>query len=288
MKRVLYILFMAVLVSCTERIDIQIDKSYTRIVVDGSISNDPMEHLVRLTKSADFFDGTETPNVTDATVFILEGSDTVHLNEKEAGMYYTPKDFAAKFNTEYELVIQGVDINEDGEPEEYRAMDTMTYPVPIDSINLLRTYIEGPDHYFVGVMLFMLDPPEKNNYLFKSLVNGKPLPESVTDWGLYNDEFFNGNYTNGIVVKYLNQEDSTEMLKPGDVFTLQQIQISEAYYDFLQAVNIESFGNIPLFSGPPANIVGNVSNDGIGFFSCLAVSRASAKYNLPAVGGDTE
>ncbi|MFB6317662.1 DUF4249 domain-containing protein [Saccharicrinis sp. FJH54] len=281
MKKVLYIVFLVVLASCTERIDIQIDKSYARIVVDGSISNDPMAHLIRLTKSADFFDGTEAPDVTGATVFILEGGDTIHLNEKQAGMYYTPRDFAAKFNTEYELVIQNVDINDDGALEEYRATDEMTYPVPVDSINLMRTYIEGPDRYFVGIMLFTMDPPERNNYLFKSVINDKPLNESVTDWGLTNDEFFNGNYTNGIVVKYLDQTDSTEILQPGDVFTLEQIQISRDYYDFLQAVNLESFGNIPLFSGPPANIEGNVNNDAIGFFSCLAISRASSKYNLP-------
>ena len=241
-----------------------------------------MAHQVRLTKSADFLDGTESPGVTGATVFIIGGSDSVLLEEDDPGFYFTPKDFAAKFNTQYTLVIQNVDINEDGVTEEYTATDEMTYLVPVDSINLMRTYIEEPQRYFVGVMLFTLDPPEQNNYLFKSVINGKPLHESVTDWGLTNDEFFNGNYTSGIVVKYLDQTDSTEILKPGDVFTLEQIQISNAFYDFLQAVNLESFGNIPLFSGPPANIVSNVSNNGIGFFSCLAITRASAQYNFPA------
>lgn len=281
MKKLVFILSILAFVGCTERIDIEVDKSYTRIVVDGTISNDTMAHLVRITKTADFFDGTPAPDVSGATVFIIEKNDTVFLTENEEGHYYTPRDFYAKTKTNYELVVENVDINEDGVLEEYRAVDEMTYALPIDSINLLKTYIEGPNREFIGIMLFTFEPPEKNYYIFKSRINGELLPETVTEWGLSDDEFINGNYTNGFVVKYLDQTDSTEILRPGETYTLELTQISESYFDFLNAVNLESFGNIPLFSGPPANIKGNISNDGIGYFAAIAISRANARYKLP-------
>jgi hypothetical protein len=36
------------------------------------------------------------------------------------------------------------------------------------------------------------------------------------------------------------------------------------------------FGSNPLFSGPPANIKGNINNGGVGFFTAHSVTRSYA------------
>ena len=54
---------------------------------------------------------------------------------------------------------------------------------------------------------------------------------------------------------------------------LQMSGITKEYYNFVQEVQIAGF-NIPLFTGPPANVVGNIDNGAIGFFAAYSVTRA--------------
>jgi hypothetical protein len=53
------------------------------------------------------------------------------------------------------------------------------------------------------------------------------------------------------------------------------ISISKAYYDFLTALMIETVWRGTPWDGPPANIPGNISNGGKGFFRASAVTRKS-------------
>lgn len=280
MKKILYIIFFATLLyACTEPIDIDVDDSYNRIVIEGQISNDTTAHLIKITRSADFFDGLAPEKISGADVCIRWNSDSVQLHEDSAGYYYTPATFYALENTIYELVIRNVDIDKDGKTEEYNAFDRMTNAIDIDFIKLeKKIQFRGDSVEFVEVQMFAQEPPERNFYIFKTNINGRSVRDSLLEWNLSNDEFFNGNYTNGVAVQQLYLYDSTEVVKADDVVTLELIQISQSYYNFIQSAYFESFGSIPLFSGPPANIIGNISNGGIGYFSAVAISRSSAIY----------
>jgi hypothetical protein len=282
MKKQLFLLTaILILGSCTEPIDIEVDPSFKRLIVEGGLTTDTTKHLVKLTRSADYFSGEKIPVVADAFVYIIEGFDTTFLNEDSAGYYYTPADFYGKQNTYYELVIENVDIDADGEKEIYRARDQIRYVSPIDSITL-ELADGGPfNDDFFQILLWANEPPDKNFYIFKAQINGVGVRDSLLDWNLSNDDFFNGNYTYGVPVQWFDQEDTTESLKPGDIVTLELYQITREYYNFLNGAYNESFGSIPLFSGPPANIVGNVSNGAIGFFSCTAVTRSSTVVKTP-------
>ena len=281
MKQTLYILFIATLFyACTEPIDIDVDDAYNRIVVEGQISNDTMAHLIKITRSADFFDGLAPEKISGANVYIKWNSDSVRLNEDSAGYYYTPSTFYAIENTIYELVIKNVDVDKDGKLEVYNAFDRMTNAIDIDFIKLERKIqVRGDSVEFVEVQMFAQEPPERNFYLFKTNINGKSVRDSLLEWNPSNDEFFNGNYTNGVAVQQLFSGDSTEVVKNNDIVTLELIQISQSYYNYILSAYFESFGSFPLFSGPPANIVGNISNGGVGYFSAVAVSRSSTIFN---------
>ena len=66
------------------------------------------------------------------------------------------------------------------------------------------------------------------------------------------------------------------MLVPGDTVTVELNNMGKEYFGFLQEAQAELRGSNPLFSGPPANVKGNISNGAIGFFAAYSVSRASA------------
>jgi hypothetical protein len=89
------------------------------------------------------------------------------------------------------------------------------------------------------------------------------------------DEFFDGNYANGVWIASLFTEEETENLLPGDTVSVETYMIDKAYYDFIFAAQIETTMKNPIFSGPPANVPSNISNGALGSFAACAVYRNS-------------
>jgi hypothetical protein len=94
--------------------------------------------------------------------------------------------------------------------------------------------------------------------MFNLYKNGELLTDTITRRPITNDDFFNGNYTNGIGVGYLDQSNPREVLKPGDKVTFQGCSVTEDYYKFVTALGCSGCQN-PLFSGPQ-QMQSNISN----------------------------
>jgi hypothetical protein len=103
------------------------------------------------------------------------------------------------------------------------------------------------------------------------------MTDTLDEWFVSDDKFFNGNYLFGASVAFLNQGDEREKLESGDEITVELDCIDKGYATFLRDAQSELWGSNPLFSGPPANVKGNISNNAIGFFSAYTISRASAR-----------
>jgi hypothetical protein len=109
MKKLVYIIPVVFLVinACTERIDIPLDSSFTRLVVDGMITTDTTTHYVRLTKTTNYYYNEAPPPVTGATVEISDDAgNTQSLTEEEPGQYATSQHFAAIQGRTYTLRIE--------------------------------------------------------------------------------------------------------------------------------------------------------------------------------------
>ncbi len=50
-----FLFVMLALASCTEKIDIALDNSYIRLVVEGCVTTDTMRHTVRLTTTSSYY-----------------------------------------------------------------------------------------------------------------------------------------------------------------------------------------------------------------------------------------
>ena len=92
--------------SCVERINIELDDSYTRLVVDGGITTDTMAHTVSLSKTTSYYFNQPAPAVTGAFVQISDGSATYTLNEEAPGLYHTDPSVFGVAGKTYALCIK--------------------------------------------------------------------------------------------------------------------------------------------------------------------------------------
>jgi hypothetical protein len=265
-----------ILASCTERIDIELDETYTRLVVYGTITTDTSTHYVELSATTSYYYNEAPPPVTGASVEISDDEGNLfELTETEPGKYATSPLFAAVPGRTYTLQIELAE--EINGHKDYTAVSRLNAIYPIDSIGLVSQPDWG-EKGFYEVTCYYQDPPSKDFYMFNIYKNGKLLTDTINDRAVTNDDFFNGNYTNGIGVGYLDQSNENEVLHAGDVVTFQGCSISEDYYNFVITLQSETGFQTPLFSGPPANVKGNINNGAVGFFEAYGVSYSSKVF----------
>ena len=262
------------IISCTERIDIKLDESSVRLVVEGSVTTDTMAHKIVLTKTTSYFYDQESPSVTGASVSITAGESYTQLFEKNPGEYYTDSTYFGLEGLIYKLNITLA--SPVGGHTEYSATAYMSNTVRIDSANLIF-HPEWSDSGFYEVQCYLKDPPTDDFYRFLIYKNGKMLSDTLDEWFVTDDRFFNGSYIKGAGVAFLDQGSENEKLESGDEITLELNCLEQDYAGFLWDAQSELRGSNPLFSGPPANVKGNISNGAIGFFAAYTTSRIRIK-----------
>lgn len=246
--------------SCTERIDIDLDSERIRLVVEGNITDIQDNQFVKLTETADYFSNTPPKTVSNAILKINNGeqSFTLYESNTEVGLYLMPDGFIGVQGETYELNINLE--NEVGGYKEYFAQTTMP-PLSddIDSISVeWFTQFEG-----WVVRLYAQEPPREDFYMFRGIRNGELITDSIHEVNISDDRLYNGNYTNGAIVLLFSEEQ----LEPGDSFTLILSNITKEYASFVTEVQTEIEFKEPMFSGPPANVSSNISNEAAGWFT---------------------
>jgi hypothetical protein len=288
MKKFYIVILSAIfLSSCTEIVEIELESNFTKLVVFGSITTDTTTHKIELKKSADYYFNQPAEKVSNAIVELSYSDTTVLLKENSnlPGIYETEPDFFGIPGETYTLTIEGTDIDDNGETESYSASSYLPAVNTIDSINLMYS----SNSFFSGweIQVWTYDPAdEENYYIFKTLVNGRLVTDTLTEYVIQNDDLFDGSYTYGITSQFLMDSKEDERLNPGDIVTFEANGITEEYYNFLFQAQSESFGQNPLFSGPPANITSNITNGALGFFTAYSISRSSAVVPKEKPTGD--
>lgn len=257
--------------SCVEKIDIKLDDSYTRLVVDGSITTDTMVHTVILTKSTSYYYNDPAPPVTGATLQISDGTNVFFLNEAEPGVYGTESTVSGIPGTTYTLNIKLAEPI--GGYSDYSAISKL-YPVSnLDSVSL-TFHPDWSDEGIWEVKCNVQDPPTEDFYRFLISKNRDMLTDTLSEWFVTDDRFFNGNYVSNAPISYLRQHPEGEFISVGDTVNVEMNSISSEYANFIWEAQAEVQGSNPLFNGPPANVKGNIDHGASGFFSAYSISRA--------------
>jgi hypothetical protein len=274
MKKILIIilLFAAGLFGCTEKVDIPLDDTFTRLVVEGAITTDTTTHFIKLSTTTSYYFNQEPPAVENAIVTITDSEgNQVQLTEELPGVYTTGSDFYAVQGRTYTLdIFLEEEING---YKEYQATSSVPQVYPIDSIGLAYRP-EWGDQGFIEVQCYYQDPFSKDFYMFDIYKNGDHLTDTITNRFVTDDSFYNGSYTNGIGVGWLNQGYERERVYPNDTITFRAASITEEYANFIWTLQEEVGFSTPLFSGPPANVKSNVNNGAVGFFAAYSVEYA--------------
>jgi len=270
------IIFLIFLCSCKEEEMINLNKTNDpQLVVFSEMTDIDKKQVIYLSKTfSDFSIQEENIYVKDAKISIYEGIDTIKFKEdiKKEGSYYTY--FIPEPDKTYTLFIENVDINNDGTNETYTAEATMGKTMKIDNLCIIYDFIDK------GWKICMTgnEPEETTNYyLFKVYRNDTLITKKLTDYRVSKDEFYNGGVLENVIVQFLD-EDEGQIFRTKDKITLDVEGITKGYYQFLHDVMKETDDDLSFFQGPSAQISGNISNNALGYFAIMAVSRASCIY----------
>ncbi len=262
--------------SCTEHIDLELDSTFTRLVVEGGFTTDTGIHRIKLSTSTDFYNTSAPSGVSRAMVTISDGNTTWPLTENPvgSGVYETASGVYGTVGKSYTLTIDL--IQPIGGASSYKASGFIRATPEPDSLQVLFQPLWGPG--FWEIKLFAQDPPTDDFYMFMVYKNGILLTDSLNKIVIRDDRLFNGNYTNGMGVGFLDSRIPRERPILGDTITLMMANLTADYAGFIWTARTESRFNSPLFSGPPANVKGNISNGAIGFFATYQARYVSMVY----------
>jgi hypothetical protein len=256
---VILILILLSAISCTKVININLNDSSPRVIIEGSISDEPSSCFIKLSKSVNYNLPNTFPPITGSLITISDNlGNTATLIETSPGYYQSPSFHGIPGNT------YTVTVSIDGNT--YTAVSTMSYPVPIDTISqeLLFFGNFGGNGKMKYVRIQYQDPAGiKNYYRFIEIINGK-----VSDAILIDNDVLRDGET---ISQDLVMRDST--LKTGDrVTVLLQAIDKEVFTYFAQlSQTLNDFGQ----SATPANPASNFSGGALGYFSAYSIRSKS-------------
>lgn len=275
------IIIMLLVLGCEEDIDLKLKNTTPKFVVDGRITTDTMAHVVRLTMTADYYSNQVTPPVSGAKVTLDDGQQVIVLKESGShpGKYETPADYYGLPGRTYQLKIENVDTNKDGQAEIYEAASTMQPVNAIDSID----YEYHEEYKLWKVLLNAQDIKDREDYYMWAVAkNDSLVSDQYSELVSTSDEFFDGNYARRVWVQSIDKEDDDGevhiTLKEGDWIKLFMCGITKDFHEYLEAIEEETGFKNPMFSGPPANVKGNISNGALGYFTAYSIVADSVQY----------
>lgn len=258
------------LAGCTEKIDIELYETYSRIVIEGSITNRQLMHTIKLSKSSSYFSNEKAEMISGAEVSISESYSNGELRgihqliEYEPGIYKTDKNVMGFPGLFYTLTVNIVG-------KQYAATSEMRPVTRIDSIHFF-TDEENPRIFLIA--LYAREPSTPGDYYMWSVYkNYQLVTNTITELIFKNDELINGKYISGIIVQ-------TVKGSMGTLVTLKMSSITKEYFNYNIALLKEAIYNEGPFEAAPANIKGNISNGALGFFSAQSETFYTRKIGI--------
>ena len=236
-------------VSCQKVIDLKLQSTTSKIVIQGNINNLSGPYIIKISKTVDFDQsGVDYPAVSNAIVEISDnkGNSEMLIESTTAGIYKTSILQGVPGNT----YILKVTIDN----KVYTAISTMPYPINIDTI----TFQDGMFGKTKQSIICFNDPPIiKNYYRIIQKINGI----QNEDFEIINDDLYNGN-----LIRY----SSMSQIKSGDSVLVYLQSIDENVYEYFRTASSGSKGNQ---SAAPSNPISNINNEALGYFNAYSLQE---------------
>ena len=261
--KALHIIFLALTVfllsSCEEVINIDLNESDPKVVIEAILKDRPTGNQVTISQSGSYFEPGNYPVISNATVRLVDNEGNEEIlkeSSSEAGTYPILESMAEAGKT-YSLEVEV-----DGEI--YKATSEMQQPLAVDSV--IFDTRNGPlvqDPAKNRVMIVQLEDPvgEDNFLLFEAEVNGELQPDLF---------LYDGRPTDGqrASVPFISL-----FLAKGDSVKLNTYSIEKQSYDYYSTLAGLVGSGFVFSAATPANPETNWSNGALGFFGTLAMSE---------------
>lgn len=267
------LLCMLLATSCVEQMDLnELNSNVTgRLVVEGLITNEKKAHLIRISRTDIPIPQSPQAGVSQANVSISEGIHTylLHAIDSLPGIYTTGDTIQGEVGKTYSLRIEI-----DGQV--YTASSTMEPVTPFTpEREIFRTpnRLENPlpDNFVIYQLEFPrvrygVAKPAKMVYLAKD-----PTTQELLNAFHYE---FPGVDPQGFLLNFQGH-NAQLMLEEGTVIQQYKYSLSQANYEFIQAVYAQTAFKGGLFDRVVANVPTNMSNGALGFFGASEVISRS-------------
>ncbi|MBK6828193.1 MAG: DUF4249 family protein [Chitinophagaceae bacterium] len=242
----------AILFSCTKEIDIDLNESNPKFVIEGNVSTALGASKVTIHKTINFDESAPYPTVSAALVTITDNTvnQTYTLSEIAAGLYYNSSLLGAEGHTYTITVNIGTEI--------FTAVSTMPYRVNLDSLvqeNLAGTGTGGGPGGPAGTGNITITPKYADPSAFENYYQFVVSRNGVLQNDIFvrSDIGFNGS-TSPLPLRVDAEKN--------DVVTVDMQGIDKAVYNYFFGLN----ENINQSTATPANPASNFNNGALGYF----------------------
>jgi hypothetical protein len=244
-KVILFILTITILTSCTEVVDIPLETSNPKLVVEANINwpkgTSGNVQKIKLTKTTNFYSNS-VPKVSGATVTVTNAANTnFNFVEIPNTGEYVCNNFIPVLNATYKMSITS-------EGKNYTATEVLKPVATIQGFN--QDTNGGISGNKIRVQTLYNDPANTADYY---LYKYKYPNELKPDFYVSDDQFYNGNPFFSVTLN--------DKLKAGDIIEVTHFGISQQYYNYLNIL-LSLTGNQGggPFQSPPVSVRGNISN----------------------------
>lgn len=246
--------------SCRDVINLDLNSSNPKIVIEGQITDASGPYTVKISKTTDYFNPTIPPSVTGAKIVISDNlGNQDSLVEQSSGVYLTQK-LKGTIGRTYTMRVVA-------EGKEFTAQSTMPNLVPIDSLGFQDLSFGNVDSGTLRLLLYFKDPPGiTNDYRIRVFKNGVLQNNIITQ--------SNRRFVGDGDMARIPLGNNNIRFKKGDVATVELWSIDKSVYDYFITLNETlSSGNGPGGgSSAPSNPDSNIQGGALGFFGAIAVS----------------
>lgn len=269
-----YIIFFSLLfISCEKVINVDLNTTDPKLVVEANITDQPGPYAVKLSRSVNYYESNVFPAVTDAIVSISDNAGNKEILQQTSGGFYRTSKLQGVSGRTYVLNVAW-------NGKIYTATSTMPNKVLIDSVlyqlggSGFGPGSGGPGHGVPDTSSIkryritskFLDIPGIENFYRMELSSNDSVEIDSTRIQILSDKLMDG------------QEMSLSFntrLQPFDTVVVQLLCIDKAIYNFYNTLRAVVGESNPFMSAPPANPVTNISNGGLGYFAAYPVSKKS-------------
>lgn len=248
----LLLLTISLLTSCEDVIDVDLNTSPSKLVIEASIDwekgTDGSQQIIKLKTTTSYY-STTLPVVSGATIFVTNSTDDVfNFIETSTLGNYVCENFVPEINEIYTL-----NINNNGEL--YTATEKL-YSVPSIAGNIEQNNEGGSNSDVIEVKFFYQDDGSEDNFYMNGFESQRtPFPEYST----VSDKLFQGNQMYGVF-----HNENTVI---GDAIDIKLYGISNRYYNYMFKL-LEAADGGGISSTIRGNIINqtNSTNYALGYF----------------------